>query len=295
MHLRIAVFFLVTLPLLAGVDLQRASVAALHRDPTVSVAVGGHDPFLDTGEVSPDSPVYFGGLFNARATEPGELFLRSSNGIDFYFEGPGFFGIDRFDQSFIRKADSGVLVPEQSRLILNLREGILLVDSRGVSSEAQLMLELPFGRVSAPRGLWSISVEYDFRSQRYDFTIASAEGVLRMTDQQGEIYTLYPGQRLVGAGAYDDPGVEIAEPTSDTRERFEAFRLRREALGAANLDETEFRKKMLDIPDAVDRSRLEGKRSGERPQIIELAPAPKPLSFFRGVIPEGDSAETVDF
>jgi hypothetical protein len=295
MSLRIAVFLIVALPLLAEVDLRRASVAALYRDPAVSVTVGGHDPFLDFEKVSPDSPIYFGGLFNARAAETGELFLRSSNGIDFYFEGPGYFGIERFDQSFVRKADSAVLVPEQSRLILNLREGVLLVDSRDVSSEAQLILELPFGRVSAPRALWSVSVEYDFRSQRYDFAIASAEGVLRMTDRQRETYTLYAGQRLVGAGAFDDPGVEIGEPTSDTRERFEAFRLKREILDGANLDQAEFREHMRDIPDAVERPRLERKRSGERPHIIELAPVPKPLLFFRGVIPDEDSAEPVDF
>lgn len=284
MCLRILAVFLLAWPLLAEVELRRASVAALVRDPAVSVTAASRDPF-EGARVSPESPVYFGGLFNARATQAGELLIRSSNGIDFYFEGPGFFGIDRFDQSFAPGADSEGLVPEQTRLIMNLREGVLLVDSREVSSDAQILLEAPFGSVSAPRALWSISIEYDYRSQRYDFTIASAEGTLRLTDRQGQTYTLYAGQRLAGAGGYNNPAIEIGEPTSDTRERFEAFLLRRSSMALTNLDEAGFRREMIDLPDVVESISLETERSGKRPMIIELAPAPRPLTPFRGVIP----------
>ena len=283
MCLRVLAVFLFAWPLLAEVDLRRASVAAFLRDPAVSVTAGGQDPFRGA-EVSPESPVYFGGLFNARAPQAGELLIRSSNGIDFYFEGPGFFGIDRFDQSFAPGADPEELVPEQTRLIMNLREGVLLVDSREVSSDAQILLEAPFGRVSAPQALWSISIEYDYRSQRYDFTIASAEGTLRLTDRQGQTYTLYAGQRLAGAGGYNNPAIEIGEPTSDTRERFEAFLLRRSSTMSANLEPTGYRREMIDLPNAVEASSLETERSGKRPLIIELAPAPRPLTPFRGVI-----------
>mgnify|MGYP005844679001 CR=1 FL=1 len=295
MRIRITVFFLLALPLLAEVELRRASVAALFRDPAVSVTAAGEDPFRDAPEVTPESPVYFGGLFTARATQAGELLLRSSNGIDFHFEGPGFFGIDRFDQVFAPGDRSGGLVPEETRLIMNLREGDVLVDSREVSSDAKILLEVPFGRVSGNRALWFISIEHDDRSQRYDFTIASAEGTLRLTDRQGEIYTLYAGQRLAGAGAYDNPGIEIGEPTSDTRERFEEFLLRRNSIKLAKLDAARLRRAMVDLPDPEDRSGRKTKRSGKQPLFIKPAPAPKPLTFFRGVIAPENPSEDVDF
>lgn len=292
---RITIFFLLALPLLAEVDLRRASVAALFRDPAISVTAAGEDPFRDAPEATPKSPVYFGGLFNARATQAGELLLRSSNGIDFHFQGPGFFGIDRFDQVFAPGDESGGLVPEETRLIMNLREGDLLVDSSGVSSDAQILLEVPFGRVSGNRALWWISIEHDDRSQRYDFTIASAEGTLRLTDRQGEIYTLYAGQRLAGAGAYNNPGIEIGEPTSDIRERFENFLLRRSSIELANLDAARFRRSMEDLPDTEDRTGRKTKRSGKRPLFIKPAPAPEPLTFFRGVIAPENPTEDNDF
>lgn len=280
---RFVILLFVALPLMAKVELRRGSIAVLHKDDAVSMMVAGEDPFKgEKGTI--ELPVYLGGIFNVRGNDQGSVFLRSSSGMDFYFTGPGFFGVDRFDQIFSGADVSPEAAPEQTRMIMNLREGRLTLDSRQLPGEKQILLETPFGRIAAPGALWSIVIEYDYRSQRYDFTVSSVEGTVRLTDWQNQSYTLYAGQRLAGAGAYSNPAIEIGEPTDDSLERIENFLSLRQTLRMEALDPELFWGQMIKLDEAVARTESVRVDSGRRPLVIEFSPAPEALTPYRGII-----------
>lgn len=286
MPLRLLLLLALALPLHAAVDLRRGSVAVLAQSATVQLQVPAAAARVATGE---ELPAYYGGVFNVRSAEPGELFLRTSNGIDLYFRGPGFFGVERFDKTYPASSGIGIGEELQSRLIMNLRQGSLVVDNEGISEDAQIILETPFGRIYAPLAEWSIAIEFDRRSRIYDFTIVCAEGSLRLTDRLGENYVVFAGQRLAGAGTYMNPAVEIGEPTDRDEERFESFHALRGRLPTDDLNDGAFRSAMLDLPeqaetDAASRTSQFPNGVQGRPLIIEYAPPPPLLTPFRGTL-----------
>lgn len=281
-------FFILWLPVVsfaAGVDLWRGSMAALSQDEGVVLEIAGQPVALD-GEADGALPFYFEGVFRLRAESGGGSFLRSSGGVDLYFEGPGDFAVERFDEAFSTSDGSTEAVRERSWLLMNLREGTLVVDTRAWEGEGQMVLVAPFCRILAPRGLWSITIEYETRNERYDFTVACAEGRLRVSDLQGQTYTLYAGQRLAGVGAFLNPAMEIGESTVRSRERFQHFQQLRASLPLDALDAAAFRSAMLDLPDrdAGEEARFSVGRPERVPLVIEYASPPRELTPFRGVI-----------
>ena len=84
----------------------------------------------------------------------------------------------------------------QSWMLLNFREGDLIVDNRKMLESSQFLVETPIGRLATKQGLWQMRILFERRSQIYDFTIACTVGRVRFTDLQGNQYTLHAGQRL---------------------------------------------------------------------------------------------------
>ncbi len=286
MRLIFLTLWLPFLPLLAKVDLWRGSMAVLFRDESVVLDVAGTEAFTSIDLEAP-LPLYCEGVFRARTSSPGGTFLRSSNGVDFYFEGPGDFSIERFDKAFAVEGSVIDSALERSWLLMNLREGRLMVDARESDGMGQIVLVGPFCRILAPKAFWSIKIEYEPRNQRYDFVIACAEGQIRLTDLQGQTYTLYAGQRLAGVGTFLNPAMEIGEFTARNRDQFSSFLKLRETLPLDSLDPQAYREAMRDLPDP-DPAVLErdlGAGHPERvPLVIEYAPPPGELTPFRGVI-----------
>lgn len=290
MTYRLIIFFLVALPLVADVELRRGAIAALQRTGSVMVTAAGEDPFKDRPDPI-DRPVYFGGIFNVQAGDESSIFFRSSSGMDLYFVGPGFFGLDRNDQIFSEVDDATGGELQQSRMILSLREGGLILDSRQSIGEKQILLETPFGRIGLSKALCSIVIGYDYRSRRYDFTIYSAVGTVQLTDWNKESYTIYSGQRLAGAGSYLDPSVEIGGPTEDALERMQNFSSLRQSFPIDALEAELFRSHMVKLNRAETTKDVLRANSKRRPVVVEFAPAPDTGTFFRAVIPPRDEFE----
>jgi len=272
-------------PVAAESATVRGSVAVMERSGDVELVVPGQDGLSDFPS---ELPYYTTGLFSASSSQSGRLLIQTSNQVSLLFEGPGFYGIERFE-SILNTAseDLSQFKESQSRMILNLRRGLLVVDARELDEESQIVLEAPFGRVFGARALWFIQIEFDQRSSIYDFTIACSDGLVRLTDLNSDSYTIYPGQRLAGAGSFVAPAIEVGSHTDQSRERFENFVELLGVQSAVDLDPVAFRAKMELISEATTSSLglvpAEVKHSSDkRPIVIEFAPRASELSPFRG-------------
>jgi hypothetical protein len=243
-------------------------------------AVGGESLQLDSAD---SLPRYVSGLLKVRTQSKDAVFLKTSNRISIYNEGAGFFAIERFEQDVATSTDQG-----KSRMILNLRQGLLAVDNRALSSDSQMIVETALGRISVKNGWWLMEIVYDERSHLYDFSIECADGVLRFTDRGGDTYTLRNGQRLRGAGASSRPSIEVAGISEDAIEFFEEFAEMAAEATALELPAEAFRAQMQPLKHAgrTDSAPAETAtaRTTKRPLVIEYAPQSAPVTPFRAVI-----------
>ncbi len=228
-------------------------------------------------------PRHVSGLLQVGTQSKDAVFLRTSNRISIYNEGAGFFAIERFEQDVATSTDQG-----KSRMILNLRQGLLAVDNRALSSDSQMIVETALGRISVKNGWWLMEIEYDERSHIYDFSIECADGVLRFTDRGGDTYTLRNGQRLRGAGASSRPSIEVAGISEQAIEFFEEFAGMAAEATALQLPAEAFRAQMQPLKHAgrSDSAPAETAtaRTTKRPLVIEYAPQSAPVTPFRAVI-----------
>lgn len=279
--------------LFGDIDFYRGSFVVFDADAGVSISVRGE---ASSQTASASFPSYFEGAVSIEAGEEEAAFLRSSNGVELLFEGPGYISVERFDQSFVRSENSvDYADPLQSRFVFNLRSGRLTVDATDGESDDQLVVELPFGRVYGPNALWSIDIDYDFRSKIYDFTIFCSRGSLRFLDRNRESFVLYGGQRLSGAGIFSSPAVEIGEMTDESRGIMEVFGAYQTAASQLEVDQEKIIGSMIQLRDLSGSAGGSGfeqsagtQLSEERPMVIELAPRPRPMNPFRGNLETAD-------
>lgn len=227
-------------------------------------------------------PQHIAGLLKVSTQSKDAVFLVTSNQISIYNEGAGYFAIERFEQDVATSMSGG-----KSRMILNFREGLLVVDNRALSADSQMIVETPLGRISVKNGWWLMKIEYDERSRIYDFLIACADGVLRFNDQRGHTYTLRNGQRLRGAGASSRPSVEIAEISDVSAEIFEEFTVIAAEASALDLTVDSFRAQMIPLKHVGSEAvatETSAPRSSKRPLMIEYAPQSAPVTPYRAVI-----------
>lgn len=285
-----SVIFVITLLGLSAVSAEvwvRGSAVALSASGAVRIEVPANGQSYE----SFDSPQYFPGIFNCRAEQAGSVFILLSSQLRLAFRGEGFFSVERAE-SFFDTLPGPEASPEASRerITLNLRRGELIIDSRGLSDAAKLILETPFGRISAVRGVVLLQVEFDRRSGIYDFTISSAEGMARLFDLRGQAYDVYPGQRLSGAGSYLTPAIEVGEQMTEIREKLQAYFAMQDVMDPAQVDPMQLQAHLAVIPgpeqsDGPIGSRTEpSKSSARRPRVIEFAPAAEPFSPFRAEV-----------
>jgi hypothetical protein len=273
-----------------GEEWMRGAVALTTVAGEVSVAEIGSDPVKIQAEDV--VPLYFSGLLKVESGLDGSVFLQTSNRISIYNEGAGFFAIERFEQDIEESMDQG-----KSRMILNLRQGMLVVDNRALSEDSQMIVETPIGRISVKNGWWMIRIRYDDRSRIYDVSIECADGVMRFTDKREDTYTLRKGQRLRGAGASARLSIEVGEISDEAGELFEEFALLEADTASLGLSSDAFRLKMRPLNNTESNNaaavvEVEA-RSNKRPMLIEYAPQSKPVTPFRAVIypPTGYQAD----
>lgn len=284
---RLKAFFLISMCLVAAFvavqaeEWMRGSAVVTSVAGEVSLEeVGGESLQLHSAD---PLPRYVSGFLKVRTRPKDAIFLKTSNRISIYNEGAGFFAIERFEQDVATSMDQG-----KSRMILNFRQGLLAVDNRALSSDSQMIVETPLGRISVKNGWWLMRIAYDERSHIYDFSIECADGVLRFTGQGGDTYTLRNGQRLRGAGASSRPSIEVAEISDAGSEFFEEFTEMEAAAAALELPAAGFRPKMkplkyVRVEDSAP-AEVSAARTTKRPLVIEYAPQSAPVTPFRAVI-----------
>ncbi|MEO0510109.1 MAG: hypothetical protein AAF065_09650 [Verrucomicrobiota bacterium] len=287
-------FLLILRPFDVGAETTfRGSVAVLEASPKVHLSVLGYEGSSFTPVALPQ---YLPGLFSATGTQEDYLFLRTSNRMNLFFEGAGFFAVERFE--YVAESDPSVseeLKVLQSRMILNLRKGLLLVDCVELCEESQLFVEAPFGQVAGSGAKWFIEIALDPRSGIYGFTIACQEGLVRLTDLRGEVYLIYPGQRLAGAGSSSAPAIEVGEPTDHSRQLFKNFEELLMKHDMTKLDHAALRQQMLVLGEstAAESALTDDSgapKSNKRPVVIEFSPRAPELTPFRGeVCPPSDA------
>ena len=282
-------FFVVLLLVLAprvvvqAEEWMRGAVAVASVSGDVVVEEVGGEPIQLSA--TRELPVYFSGLLKVQSNKRSEaVFLKASNRISMYNSGAGFFAIERFGQEVGASAEQA-----KSRMILNLRQGLLVVDHRAMGEGSQMIVETPLGRISAKKGWWLMEIAYDASGHIYNFFIECADGVLRFTDCAGATYTLRRGQRLTGAGTSMRPAIQVSELSERASRRFEAFSVLQAEADSLELSTHAFSAKMRPMNTVTQQERpaatVESFGAAEkRPLIIKYAPQSPPVSPFRAVI-----------
>lgn len=266
----------------------RGAAAGLESSGNVEISIPEDDKTFGSFA----SPQYFPGIFTCEAQAAGSVFIQMSNRTRLFFRGGGFFSVERAESLFpgLQALESG-LQPTRTHMILSLRRGELLIDSREMTEDSKLILETPFGRITAENSILLVQIEFDHRSGIYDFTISSAEGTARLNDLRRQSYMIYPRQRLSGAGSYSAPAIEVGEQMDSIREKFQAYFSHLERLGPESMDTGKLQAQLkvlpaLELPESA--FRLAAERSGgsnrKRPRIIEYAPRAAPVTPFRADI-----------
>jgi len=266
----------------------RGSAVALESSGEVQIVV----PASGLSYESFEQPNYFPGTFSCRAQQGGTVLIQLSNRVRFAFRGEGFFSVERVESLFAdNQAVDASLGATKDRMILNLRRGTLIIDSRELSEASRLVLETPFGRIIAAKAVLLVQIEFDHRSGIYDFTISSAEGMARLHDHRRQSYEIYPGQRLSGAGSYLTPAIEVGKQMNEIREEFQAYFKTLEQLDPARIDLQRLQAHLKVLPrleHTATAARLSAERSGgtirKRPRIIEFAPSAGPITPFRAEV-----------
>jgi hypothetical protein len=267
----------------------RGSAVVIEATGGVEVRVPAEGEVYDSFE----KPRYLSGIFSSYAQSDGSALFHTSNGMTLAFRGEGHFSVERFEGLF--DIDSGVeqdeLAETRSRMILNLRRGELLIDSRSLTADSKFVIETPFGRISSVKAVLLVRIEFDYRSGIYDFTISCTEGTVRLSDKRKQSYSIYAGQRIAGAGSYSAPAIEVGDQTDQIREKFDLFFEALERLNLDKVDQAELRAHMEALPDLEDTTNTayrllhdRPKEEGKRPRVIEFAPQAEYVTPFRGEV-----------
>lgn len=239
-------------------------------------------------------PHYLSGLIEAETLSPSRTMVLGSNGVLLDFKGAGYFAVERFEQQLHSQEWqlSDLEKKSQSRMIINLRAGTLVIEQRKLLQSSQLVLETPVGRVAGIGGAyWMIELVRDARKRTYGFDIYCVEGTVRFSDLMGRTFTIRSGQRISGAGASKTPSIELAEMTSHAAEYIEDFELRADEVSKMTFSESAFMapmrslegKKVVDSPLSSSLPSGDARESSSRPMIIEYSPRMSPITPFQGV------------
>lgn len=269
----------------------RGAVAITHWDEGLELKqLGGSEVSVSTASL----PQYLGGLWAVDADYGERLLLKASNSVLLDYRGSGYLSIERFEQSADFTGDwlASEKGAAQSRMIINLRAGWLLLDQQKLNEASQLTVETPVGRIIAKKhALWMIELTKDERKKTYRFEVQCVDGIVRLVDLTGRTFTIRSGQRISGAGAAGSPSVEVAEITSAATEYFESYSSRAAEVTALDLSQeallavtvpliyrqsTSVEELVIDQMDLSD-------PQVKRPFAIEYSARAAPVTEFKGV------------
>jgi len=277
---------------------KSGAIALVQLEGGVGVSQLGNTSYIP---VVQQFPTYVPGLIIVESESLRGVLMLCSNGVVIDFKGSGYFAMERFEQelsdapsSLVDREESG-----QSRMILSLREGTLVLDHRKLGSSSQVLVETPFGRISTDsRSLWMIEVSRDVRKKSYDFNIYCVEGTIGLSDLKGSTFPIRSGQRISGVGSAKQPSVEVAEITSNAVEYLEEFSQRVAEFSKMEFSRNAFAEVMRELastssPEEDFDSRVGSPalKEGRRPILIEYSSRMAPITPFQGVAKPLSAAE----
>lgn len=237
-------------------------------------------------------PVYLPGLFTCRAGADASVVLYASNKATISFDGEGVFSVERFEGVVDETvAAEDERIETESRMIFGMRRGKLLIDTRLLGENSRFMVETPVGRISFVNAVVHLNIQHDNRKGTYDFSLSASDGMVRFIDMRNEIYTIFAGQRLSGAGSYSAPAIEGGEQTPDIRDDIETFTGLVENWDFDAIDRKALLSHTLTLRDYDERADVSqnmtetsGSDPARRPLIIDYAPRAEYLTPFRGEV-----------
>lgn len=126
------------------------------------------------------------------------LYILNSNLVVMALTGPGEFRYERFEQAVDSPINTDFFDGE-SRMILEMKMGTLVIDTSRFANNAYIVLETPFGKLVLEEGnLFSVLITENKKRKRQSLEIECASGSARFLGREGQSYQLLTGQRLSG-------------------------------------------------------------------------------------------------
>lgn len=267
---------------------MRGAVVILEREGAVSVRE------VETGSL-PDlenSPLYLNGLVMLEVEARSSVAMATSSGIFMELLGSGKLEVERLEELLAENV-SGT-VSELNQMLLTIREGQLLMDSRKIPASGAVMIETPLGRISSGPAMWSLKLNYNKNIRGYSLELECIEGALRYTNLQGQLYELTSGRRVIGSQNGDTIASEVNYLNLLKRDEVKNF-IRKTENASELYDVNTLLTKMqtIDFVQAKAFPLTERFSRDREPYIIlQLVPRPETTFPFRGKVAPPSSKQT---
>ena len=267
-----------------GQDWHRGAFVILDQIGAVEVL----DYLGETDEPSQLSATFQPGNVAIYAAEGAELCLLNSNRVMMAYSGKGKLSFERFEQLVDMSREENVDGGD-SRMILELKSGSLVIDSSRNLADAHLVIETPFGRMTIKeKSLINIAIAENKQRKRLYFEIECSFGSVRFVDRQGDFYELYGGQRLSGYSKEGSFSLGFSQVSNDSQSAFRQYSAKLLSLDIAEFDYQLFKPHMgSPIQKGLNEDKSRASNGDEietgRPIIIDIAPLPAPRLPIRAI------------
>ena len=258
---------------------QGAFIIRKYTEGIYAQLLGGQQIYFDEAK----APIYISGLIKLSANEEDSIFLSASNGSSIYFEGLGELAVERFEE--LKRANSDTM--GESNIILNFRSGLLLIDSRSDLNGSSSIIETPVGRLILNNSLISLKINENTKNQLLNFSFVCVAGIIYYAHPDGSIYSILPGQRMIGVGTFNSPKIEISEALPGMKREIERFEsvLENNIISANELAGLQSHMIKINNREVSTKELIypEGKYNNPKQSIvIQYMPRPQPVEFYRG-------------
>lgn len=226
------------------------------------------------------------GLCKITASQGAKAYVLASNGMIIAFEGAGSFSIERIEQTL---AEANKSLGGESRVILELKDGSLLVDTTRYESNANVVVETSFGRMMLDdKSELIIAITENKKRKRYNLEIECNGGNARFLDREGRSYELTNGQRLSGYSKIDSLSLGFSQLSYSAQSQFRRHDEKLSTLPLADYNIESFKPFMsllggMDVISGGTEVTAPSSLESSRPIIIELAPSAVPTLPIRAI------------
>lgn len=195
---------------------QQGEVIVDDYNPEITMSSDGHYRILS-------------GLPKISAITEDSILLSSSNGVFLEFTGIGSCSLERFEQRVLQK-EGDLFSQDDSRMILQMDRGKLLIDASRAESNSFIILETSCGRISLSNGILLARISYNESRNRYNLSVESMAGEVRYSGIEGETLAINQGQRLLAHGGLGALSISLTQQTSEVASYFKKYKEKVESL-----------------------------------------------------------------